>query len=151
MGVVALRLSSRVDRRRALLGLMVTAATLASPMRASALGVPAPEKSYAAIFLGQGGYWSSWGIPHLASQARTQHGGFEYSAVREAWKKITQKIKGGLQDRAGRILLRQHDDHLAAEISRGRSAARDFRILARPKPSHREGEDKAFRPHRLRR
>ena len=97
-GVVALRLSSRVDRRQALLGLMATAGTLASPMRASALGVPAPEKSYAAFFLGQGGYWFSWGIPYLASQAQAlgmEADIFEYSAVKEAWKKITQKKKDG--------------------------------------------------------
>jgi hypothetical protein len=67
-------------------------------MRASALGVPAPEKSYAAFFLGQGGYWFSWGIPYLASQARElgmEADIFEYSAVREAWKKITQKKRDG--------------------------------------------------------
>jgi hypothetical protein len=98
MGVVALGLSSRIDRRRALLGLMATAGTTASPMRASALGVPAPEKSYAAFFLGQGGYWFSWGIPYLASQAQElgmETDVFEYSAVKEAWKKITQKKKDG--------------------------------------------------------
>jgi hypothetical protein len=98
MGVVALRLSSRVDRRQALLGLMATAGTLASPMRASAVGVAAPEKSYAAFFLGQGGYWFSWGIPYLAAQAQAlgmEADIFEYSAVKEAWKKITQKKKDG--------------------------------------------------------
>jgi hypothetical protein len=98
IGVVALRLSSAIDRRQALLGLMATAGTIASPARASALGVPAPEKSYAAFFLGQGGYWFSWGIPYLASQAQElgmETDVFEYSAVKEAWKKITQKKKDG--------------------------------------------------------
>jgi hypothetical protein len=96
--VTALRLSSRIDRRQVLLGLMATASTLATPMRASAVGVPAPEKSYAAFFLGQGGYWFSWGIPYLASQAQElgmEADIFEYSAVKEAWKKITQKKKDG--------------------------------------------------------
>jgi hypothetical protein len=98
MGVVALRLPTRIDRRQALLGLMATAGMLALPMRASAVGVPAPEKSYAAFFLGQGGYWFSWGIPYLASQAQAlgmEAEIFEYSAVKEAWKKITQKKKDG--------------------------------------------------------
>jgi hypothetical protein len=87
-----------MDRRQALLGLMATAGTLASPTRASALGVPAPEKSYAAFFLGQGGLWFSWGIPYLASQAQElgmETDIFEYSAVKEAWKRITQKKKDG--------------------------------------------------------
>jgi len=96
--VVALRLPSRIDRRQALLGLMATAGALASPVRVSAVGVAAPEKSYAAFFLGQGGYWFSWGIPYLASQAQElgmEAEIFEYSAVKEAWKKITQKKKDG--------------------------------------------------------
>ena len=96
--MAALRLSSRIDRRQALLGLMATAGTLAMPCGASAVGVPAPEKSYAAFFLGQGGYWFSWGIPYLASQAQElgmETDIFEYSAVKEAWKKITQKKKDG--------------------------------------------------------
>jgi hypothetical protein len=96
--MAALRLSSRIDRRQALLGLMATAGTLAAPKRAPAVGVPAPEKSYAAFFLGQGGYWFSWGIPYLASQAQElgmETDIFEYSAVKEAWKKITQKKKDG--------------------------------------------------------
>src|SRR6516225_8889999 len=95
--VAALGLSSRIDRRQALMGLMASAGTLAMPTCASAVGVPAPEKSYAAFFLGQGGYWFSWGIPYLASQAQElgmETDIFEYSAVNEAWKKITQKKKG---------------------------------------------------------
>ncbi len=77
---------------------MATAGTVALPMRASAVGVPAPEKSYAAFFLGQGGYWFSWGMPYLAYQAQAlgmEADIFEYSAVKEAWKKITQKKKDG--------------------------------------------------------
>ena len=130
MGVVALRLPSRIDRRQALLGLMATASTLASPVRASAVGVPVPEKSYAAFFLGQGGYWFSWGIPYLASQAQElgmEAEIFEYSAVKEAWKKITRKKKDGYKIALVGYSL-GNDDHLAAEISCGRSAARDFRI-----------------------
>jgi hypothetical protein len=95
---VALGLSSRIDRRQALSGLMATVGTFASPLRASALGVPAPEKSYAAFFLGQGGYWFSWGIPYLASQAQEfgmETEIFEYSAVKEAWKKIARKKTDG--------------------------------------------------------
>ena len=90
--------SSRMDRRQAILGLLATGSTLVSPMRATALGVPAPEKTYAAFFLGQGGYWFSWGMPYLASQAQelgVETDIFEYSAVKEAWKRISQKKKDG--------------------------------------------------------
>lgn len=96
--MVSLRLSSGIHRRQALLGLIATVGALASTMRASALGVPVPEKSYAAFFLGQGGYWFSWGIPYLASQAQElgmEADIFEYSAVKEAWKKISRKKKDG--------------------------------------------------------
>jgi hypothetical protein len=113
--VVSLRLSSGVDRRQALLGLMATAGALASTMPASALGVPVPEKSYAAFFLGQGGYWFSWGIPYLASQAQElgmESDIFEYSAVKEAWKKITQKKKDGYK-------IRWSDTHWATRQSPG--------------------------------
>jgi hypothetical protein len=67
-------------------------------MRALAVGTPAADKSYAAFFLGQGGLWFSWGIPYLASQAQElgmETEIFEYSAVKEAWKRITQKKKDG--------------------------------------------------------
>jgi hypothetical protein len=95
---MAFNVSSRMDRRQAILGLLATGSTLVSPKHATALGVPAPEKTYAAFFLGQGGYWFSWGMPYLASMAQelgVETDIFEYSAVNEAWKKISQKKKDG--------------------------------------------------------
>jgi hypothetical protein len=78
---------------------MATAGALATPTSAPAVWEnPAPEKSYAAFFLGQGGLWFSWGIPYLASQAQElgmETDIFEYSAVKEAWKRITRKKKDG--------------------------------------------------------
>ena len=93
-----MKLASPIDRRRALLGLLATAGAATLPLRATALGVAAPEKSYAAFFLGQGGYLFSWGVPYLASQAQEmgmETDIFEYSAVKEAWAKIKQKKKDG--------------------------------------------------------
>jgi hypothetical protein len=81
-----------------MLGLLAAGGTLASPMHALAVGESAPDKAYAAFFLGQGGYLFSWGIPYLASQAQElgmETDIFAYSDVREAWKKITQKKKDG--------------------------------------------------------
>jgi hypothetical protein len=95
---MALKFGSRIDRRQAVMGLLAAGGTLASPMRALALGVPAPEKSYAAFFLGQGGYLFSWGIPYLASQARglgMETDVFGYSDVKAAWTKISRKKKDG--------------------------------------------------------
>jgi hypothetical protein len=96
--VLALTFSSRIDRRQALMGMLATGGILASPMRALAVGDPAPDKAYAAFFLGQGGYLFSWGIPYLASQAQAlgmETDIFAYSQVREAWKKITRKKNDG--------------------------------------------------------
>jgi hypothetical protein len=96
--VLALTFSSRIDRRQALMGMLATGGILASPMRALAVGDPAPDKAYAAFFLGQGGYLFSWGIPYLASQAQElgmETDIFAYSQVREAWKKITRKKTDG--------------------------------------------------------
>jgi hypothetical protein len=87
-----------MDRRQAMIGLLATAGALVSPMRALGIGVAAPEKAYAAFFLGQGGYLFSWGIPYLASQAQElgmEADIFAYSDVKQAWKKITQKKKEG--------------------------------------------------------
>jgi hypothetical protein len=98
---VVSKFSSRIDRRQAIMGLLAAGSTLAAPKRALALGAPASEKSeksYAAFFLGQGGYLFSWGIPYLASQARglgMETDIFGYSDVRAAWTKISRKKKDG--------------------------------------------------------
>jgi hypothetical protein len=89
---------ARIDRRRAILGMLAAGGALAAPVRALAVGVPEPEKAYAAFFLGQGGYWFSWGIPYLAAQARElglETDIFGYSDVKPAWKKIAGKKKDG--------------------------------------------------------
>src|ERR1700722_20519087 len=91
---------ARIDRRRAVLGMLAAGGALASPTRALAVAVPAPEKAYAAFFLGQGGYLFSWGIPYLASQARElgmETDIFGYYEVTDAWKRITQKKKDGFK------------------------------------------------------
>jgi hypothetical protein len=89
---------ARIDRRRAILGMLAAGGALAAPSRARAVAVPEPEKAYAAFFLGQGGYWFSWGIPYLASQARElglETDIFGYSDLKPAWKKIAAKKKDG--------------------------------------------------------
>ncbi len=73
----------------------------ALPIKATA--VPAPDrptagKVYAAFFLGQGGYLFSWGIPHLASEARklgVETDVFTYSDVTSAWAKIVRRRNDG--------------------------------------------------------
>src|SRR3979409_1279147 len=95
---MAFRFGAPIDRRQAILSLLAAGGTLVSPMRALALAVPAPEKAYAAFFLGQGGYLFSWGIPYLASQARElgmETDIFRYSELRPAWSKISAKKKDG--------------------------------------------------------
>jgi hypothetical protein len=91
--------SGSIDRRQAILGMLATAGAAAvSPVPASAAAVPTPEKTYAAFFLGQGGYLFSWGIPYLASQARglgTETDIFEYSDVKAAWALVNRKKKDG--------------------------------------------------------
>jgi hypothetical protein len=93
------KVRSCVDRRQLLAGVMATAGgALVSPVRALAAAVPAPEKAYAAFFLGQGGYLFSWGIPYLAYQARgfgMETDIFGYAELRAAWKKIFQKKRDG--------------------------------------------------------
>jgi hypothetical protein len=93
------RRSPHIDRRQAILNLLAAGSAVAvAPMRAFAIGTPPADKTYAAFFLGQGGYWFSWGIPYLASQAQElgmETDVFEYFAVKEAWKKISQKKKDG--------------------------------------------------------
>jgi hypothetical protein len=95
---MALKFGSRIDRRRAIIGMLAAGGTLASPVRALSLAVPEPEKAYAAFFLGQGGYLFSWGIPYLASQARElgmETDIFGYSDVGAAWRKIRRKKEDG--------------------------------------------------------
>jgi hypothetical protein len=97
-GVSRLTIDSRIDRRHALLGLLASVGATAIPKAASALSVATPEKVYAGFFLGQGGYWFSWGMPYLASQAQElgmETDIYEYTQVNEAWAKIKQKKKDG--------------------------------------------------------
>jgi hypothetical protein len=97
---MALRFYSRIDRRRALIG-MLAAWGVALPMEATAissLDTPNGGKVYAAFFLGQGGYLFSWGIPHLAAEARKLGlvaDVFEYSDVGPAWANIVRRRKEG--------------------------------------------------------
>jgi hypothetical protein len=96
--VLHLTIDSRIDRRNALLGLLASAGALAMPKAASAVSLATPEKAYAGFFLGQGGYWFSWGMPYLALQAQElgmETDIYEYTQVREAWTKIKQKKKDG--------------------------------------------------------
>jgi hypothetical protein len=94
--VSRLTIDSRIDRRHVLLCLLASAGALAMPK--AALSVAAPEKAYAGFFLGQGGYWFSWGMPYLASQAQElgmETDIYEYTQVKEAWAKIKEKKKDG--------------------------------------------------------
>ena len=96
---MASKSGSHIDRRQAILGMLAAAGGAAvSPVPASAVAVPTPEKTYAAFFLGQGGYLFSWGIPYLASQARglgAETDIFEYSDVKTAWAQVSRKKKDG--------------------------------------------------------
>jgi hypothetical protein len=95
---MAFRFGSPIDRRQAILSLLAAGGTFVSPMRALALAERAPEKAYAAFFLGQGGYLFSWGIPYLAFQARAlgmETDIFGYSDVRAAWTEIIRKKENG--------------------------------------------------------
>ncbi len=96
--MMASKFGSRIDRRQAITGMLAASGALLSPAQVLAVAVPAPEKAYAAFFLGQGGYLFSWGIPYLASQARElgmETDIFGYYEVTDAWKRITQKKKDG--------------------------------------------------------
>jgi hypothetical protein len=98
--VSGLNINSRTDRRNVLLGLLASASAIAveMPNAALAVNVAIPEKVYAGFFLGQGGYWFSWGMPYLASQAQElgmETDIYEYTQVKEAWAKIKQKKKDG--------------------------------------------------------
>jgi hypothetical protein len=96
-GVMALEFGARIDRRRAIAGMLAAGgAALLSPERAQAVAVPAPEKAYAAFFLGQGGYLFSWGMPYLASRALgLETDVFGYTDVPPAWKKIVRRRNDG--------------------------------------------------------
>jgi hypothetical protein len=96
---MVLRLFSRIDPRRAFVG-MLTAAGVAAALPAASRAVPAPvaEKAYVAFFLGQGGSLFSWGIPYLASEARKlglSTDVFEYTDVAAAWANIVRMRKEG--------------------------------------------------------
>ena len=104
-GVSRLTIDSRIDRRHALLGLLASAGALAMPKAASALGVATPEKVYAGFFLGQGGYWFSWGMPYLASQAQElgmETDIYEYTQVKEEIGQVQEK-QGPLTERIGEV------------------------------------------------
>src|SRR5580704_14425697 len=95
---MASKSGSHIDRRQAMLGMLAAGGAVVSPVPSLAVAVPTPEKTYAAFFLGQGGYLFSWGIPYLASQARglgMETDIFGYSDVRAAWTKISRKKKDG--------------------------------------------------------
>ncbi len=92
-----------------MLGMLAMGSVLVtSPAEAPAVAVatwdkPSPDKAaaaktYAAFFLGQGGYMFSWGMPYLAAQARelgVETDVFGYSDVGVAWKKIARKKEEG--------------------------------------------------------
>jgi len=95
---MALRFCSRIDRRRAILGMLAAGGAAALPMEAPAVPAPDTEKAYAAFFLGQGGYLFSWGIPLLESEARKlglATDVFSYTDLKPAWTNIIRKRKDG--------------------------------------------------------
>lgn len=94
---MALRFSSRIDRRQAILG-MLAAGGAALPAEAAAIPAPDSGKAYAAFFLGQGGYLFSWGIPFLERGARKlglATDVFSYTDVNPAWTNILRRRKDG--------------------------------------------------------
>jgi hypothetical protein len=98
---MALWFCSRIDRRRALVGMLATGGAAALPVEATAissLDAPNAGKVYVAFFLGQGGYLFSWGIPYLAAEARKLGlvaDVFEYTDVGPAWANIVRRRKEG--------------------------------------------------------
>jgi len=98
MAGMALRYGSRIDRRRAMLGMLAVGGGAAWPIGAPATPAPDTAKGYAAFFLGQGGYLFSWGIPALESEARKlglATDVFSYTDVTPAWTNIVHKRKDG--------------------------------------------------------
>jgi hypothetical protein len=96
---------------------MVTAGTLVSPMRASALGVPAPEKSYAAFFLGQGGYWWRKGF---GGQGCTLFGDFDGYSRRVAYRHPNSDA-----DQGGGHETRSHISLASIQVSISASGRQD--------------------------
>jgi hypothetical protein len=121
--IMSSKFGSPVDRRRVVLGIAAGAAGIASPavlspsLAAPGLSSPVVPSSpaaesdaassaaagnsngtYTAFFLGQGGYYLSWGVPYLAYRANSLGGEteiFAYSEVREAWNRIVRKKRDG--------------------------------------------------------
>lgn len=95
---MALRFCSHIDRRQAILGMLVAVGAAVLPVKARAVPAPGAEKAYAAFFLGQGGYLFSWGIPRLEQEARKlgfTTDVFSYTDVTAAWTNIVRKRKEG--------------------------------------------------------
>jgi hypothetical protein len=95
---IVLRFCSRVDCRQTIVGMLAAVGVAVLPVKASAVPAPAPEKVYAAFFLGQGGYLFSWGMPGLVSEARklgVATDVFSYSDVTSAWANIVRRRKEG--------------------------------------------------------
>jgi hypothetical protein len=95
---MALRFTSPINRRGAILGMLAAGGAAALSGRAPAVAAPHAEKAYAAFFLGQGGYLFSWGIPLLEREARKlglATDVFSYTDVNPAWASIVRKRKDG--------------------------------------------------------
>ncbi len=95
---MALRFSSPINRREAILGMLAAGGAVALPVKAPAVAAPHTEKVYAAFFLGQGGYLFSWGIPLLEREARKlglATDVFSYTDVNPAWTSILRKRQDG--------------------------------------------------------
>jgi hypothetical protein len=95
---MALRLWSRIDRWRTILGIVAAGSAAVLPAEAPAVPAPAVEKAYVAFFLGQGGNLFSWGISPLESEARKLGlvtDVFSYTDVNAAWANIARKRKEG--------------------------------------------------------
>ena len=92
------RLSARIHWRWVIVCALATAAAMVLFVRVMAPTRPSPEKIYVAFFMGQGGYFLSWGIPYLAWRARAlgmETDVFGYSELREAWTSIGRKRADG--------------------------------------------------------
>jgi hypothetical protein len=136
---MALRFCPRINRRRAMLGMLAgmgapLLATAGLPADAAALpadaAVPPPDhapnagKVYAAFFLGQGGYLFSWGIPLLAAEARRlgfASDVFSYGDVERAWTSIVRRRKEGYRIALvgyslGNTTATYLQQHLAADL-----------------------------------
>jgi hypothetical protein len=95
---MALRFCVRIDRRRAVLGMLAAGGAAVLPIEAAAVPAPDAQKAYVAFFLGQGGYLFSWGIPLLESGARKLGFAtdvFSYTDVKPAWTNIVRRRKDG--------------------------------------------------------